>query len=253
MVAKINKRGQLTMFIILGLLLAGIIIVAFLLMNRPSTQKTEGTNPEVSVDSCVTESITNSINKVLVGGGLIDPVLFKLYQSEKYNYLCYQKNYYLTCVTQYPQLKTIVENQIFEDSNENIRACFSNLKSSLQEKNFVVTEGDLDWHVEIVQDKVLIKIQKNIKISKENSAQEFNNFDSYVSSNLYGLVETARTISNQEAQYCNFEYNGFVLLYPQYKIKRIDYDDSKLYIVSDRNTQENFKFAIRGCAFPPGI
>ena len=58
---------------------------------------------------------------------------------------------------------------------------------------------------------------------------------------------------NSEAQYCHFEYNGYMLLYPKYYIMRVDYDGSKVYRVIDRRSEEEFRFAVRSCAFAPGI
>jgi len=69
----------------------------------------------------------------------------------------------------------------------------------------------------------------------------------------FDLVRVARVIVNSESQFCHFEYNGYMLLYPEYDIRRIDYQDSKIYRVIDRRTGSEFKFAVRSCAFAPGI
>jgi len=67
------------------------------------------------------------------------------------------------------------------------------------------------------------------------------------------LVRIARDVVNSESQYCNFEYNGYMLLYPKYDIRRIDYSDSKIYRLIDRLSGDEFRFAVRSCAFAPGI
>jgi len=44
-----------------------------------------------------------------------------------------------------------------------------------------------------------------------------------------------------------------MLLYPKWDIRRIDYDDSKMYRLIDRKSGAELKFAVRSCAFAPGI
>jgi hypothetical protein len=210
-------------------------------------------NPQAFIDKCVRDSVEPSIGAVLQGGGRIYPVLFKLYQSEKYNYLCYNQNYYHICINHYPQLKKIAQDEIKQDADERIKQCFSSLKQDFEKKGFDFNEGILTWNVEIAPEKILIKIEKKIDVSKGERAEAYENFDTSIQTYLYELIMTAREIVNQEAQYCNFEYNGFIALYPEFDIKRISYDESKIYKVRHRNSKEEFKFAIRGCALPPGI
>jgi len=107
--------------------------------------------------------------------------------------------------------------------------------------------------IDLLPGKVDIKLSKDVVIEREGSSQRFEDFGSSVPSSIYDLVRVARDIVNSETQYCNFEYNGYMLLYPQYDIRRIDYDGSKIYRVIDRRTGAEFKFAVRSCAFAPGI
>jgi len=72
-------------------------------------------------------------------------------------------------------------------------------------------------------------------------------------SSLYDLVETSANIVNGESQFCNFEYVGYMILYPRFDIRKVDFEKSKIYWVMNRETGEEFRFAVRSCAFPPGI
>ena len=70
----------------------------------------------------------------------------------------------------------------------------------------------------------------------------------------FDLALIVQEILSQESWYCNFEQNGFMLLYPQYDIEKFRTGDSSIvYTVTDKKTEEFFRFAIRGCAIPPGI
>lgn len=255
MVVEINKnrRGQLTIFIILAIVIVVGIILFFVLRGRYSVQTRETLGIEGEIEKCVGDVVGESVEKVLRGGGLIEPELLIMYKDEKYNYLCYQLNYYKGCVNQYPLLNRIVVEQIMEDSELEVKRCLSNVERDLEAKGWSVSSGGFGWNVEVVPGRVLVSIEKKMDIRKGESSQSFEKFDAQVLSPLHGLVLLAHEIVNQESQYCHFEYVGFMLLYPDYDIKRIDYTDSKIYILEDRRSGKVFKFAVRSCALPPGM
>lgn len=248
-----SNKSQVTIFIVLGLIIFVGIIAVFFFIGRGDIQEKEEADPQKYIEKCLRDAVSPSVDLVMENGGRISPELFIMYQSEKYNYLCYQKNYYLTCINHYPQLKNIIEAEIKQDSEEKVKKCFSTLKTNLEKKGWTVSEGVMDWKVEILPGKVLISVNKKLDISQESNTQNFKIFESTLLSPVFDLAMVAREIVNQESQYCNFEYNGFMLLYPNYDIKRIDYDDSKIYMIKDRLTSKTFKFAIRSCAFAPGL
>ena len=252
----VSKRGQVTIFIIIALLIVAAIIAVLLFFGRVKVEAPDKVETEGFIEKCVRDSVEPSIKKVLAGGGRIEPELFIMYQGEIYNYLCYQKNFYLPCINTHPRLKAIVEAEIKKDIISEVEQCFVDLKEDLEAKGFSISESVLtneNWDVELIPGGVKIDIEKRLDVVKGESSQTFEKFDVVVISPLYELVGIVRQIVNQEAEYCNFEYNGFMLLYPQYKIKRIDYDGSKIYKVIDRRSGKEFKFAVRSCAFPPGI
>ena len=227
--------------------------MVFLLFGEYEVTGENALRPRRFIDKCVREAVEPSVEEVLVGGGRIEPELFKLYQGEVHNYLCYQKNYYLPCINSHPRLKAIAEEEIRRDSEDRVKECFESLRQDSEDRGFDTDFGGLNYSIELSPGNVLIKIDKDVAISREDDSQSFKKFDAKLLSPLYDLVMIAHEIVNQESQYCNFEYNGFMLLYPEYDIRRIDYDESKIYLLTDRNSGKLFKFAIRSCAFPPGI
>jgi len=58
---------------------------------------------------------------------------------------------------------------------------------------------------------------------------------------------------SQEARFCNFEQQGFTLLYPEFEIDKFRTGEgSIIYTVQHKKTGEVFKFAVIGCVIPPG-
>ena len=250
---KYKNKAQVTIFIIVGILIVVAIIGFFLLFGRFDFQERGSLNVEQFIETCVKDAVEPSVGKVLAGGGRAEPSFYKMYQGEKYNYLCYQKNYYLTCVNQYPMLKAIAEQEIKQDSEERVNECFASLKKDWEDRGYDVSDSALDWRVELSPKTVLISIEKRLDFSKGSASETYSEFSVNFLSPLYDLVMVAREIVNQEAEFCNFEYNGFMLLYPEYDIKRISYDENRIYKITDRRSGGLFKFALRSCALPPGL
>ncbi|MAH50083.1 hypothetical protein CMI37_29960 [Candidatus Pacearchaeota archaeon] len=247
-----NRKAQVAIFIIVGIVLVVGIIMAILFFGGVDVQLKEDLNPEQFISKCVRDAVEPSVGAVLGGGGRVGPSFFKMYQDEEYNYLCYNRNYYLPCVNQYPQLKEIVEDEIKQDSKGRVDECFAALKRESEDKGFSFDAGALDYDIELVPKAVLIKVEKRIDIVREGNAETFSEFDTRILSPLYELAGAAREIVNQESQYCNFEYNGFMLFYPEFEIQRID-DEDKIYLLTDKRSGKLFKFAVRSCVLPPGI
>ncbi len=248
-----NKKAQVTIFIILALILIVSIALIYVIIRKPEISLSPEENPEAYIEKCARDVVAESVEKIFKGGGRIDPELFIMHQGGKYNYLCYNKNYYLTCINHHPMLKNIVEEEIEKDTINQIKRCFFSLKEDLEKKKYSVLLGELDYQINLAPQKVLIEINRKLDFSKEGNVKEIKKFNSRIISPLYELIMVAREIVNQESQFCNFEYNGFMLLYPKYDLKRIEYDESRLYRIIDRVTSKEFKFAVRSCAFPPGL
>lgn len=248
-----NKSGQVTIFIIMAILIVVGIIAALTFSGKIKVQNEASIDTQLFIEKCVRDAVTPSVDRVLENGGRINPDLFLMYQDEKYNYLCYNQNYYAPCINHYPQLKAIIESEIMNDSQDEVKKCFTTLKSNLEKRGFSVSDGAFSWKLEILPKVVEINIGKRIDASQGEIKQAFSQFDIKILSPVYDLAMVAREIVNQEAQYCNFDYSGFMLIYPSYDIKRIDYDENKVYSITDRLTSKEFKFATRSCTSPPGL
>lgn len=248
-----NARGQVAIFVMVGIVIVVSILLFFFLQKKIDISTFEVENPQSFIRSCVTDSIEDSETILLANGGDIVPQHTIPYYDEKYNYLCYQADYYLQCYNTHPQLEKNVEAQLLQNTQEHVENCFNLLEEEYNSRGFSISSGDLDYSVDILPGSIDVLLFKNIVISRGDSSEEYRNFDFEVLSPIYDLIEISRLIVNDESQFCNFEYTGYMLLYPQYSISRIDFERSKLYNVEHRDSLKSFKFAVRSCAFPPGI
>ncbi|MFH0808501.1 MAG: hypothetical protein V1888_02695 [archaeon] len=247
------KRGQVTIFIIVGIVIIVGIIALFLLMGDVNVTPKFNADPRGIVRSCVEDLIKDSVDKMMMNGGEILASQAIAYQGAEWNYLCYQTDYYQGCYNIHPMLELQIEREIERDTNNSMQACFNTMREDFEDRGFVVGGGATSYSVDLLPGYVDVKLEKRVEISDSGSSQTFEDFGLEVASPIYDLVRVARVIVNDESQFCNFEYNGYMLLYPKFNIKRIDYRDSKIYSVEDRRSGKIFKFAVRSCAFAPGI
>jgi len=253
--ANINSRGQVTIFIILGILIVGSILGYIVLSQDEGevTSPTSGLGPRESVVACVEDAIRDSIQKMADNGGEILPSQAIMYNGHEWNYLCYQADYYQGCYNIHPMLEAQIEKEIEADTSIAVQGCFNSMREDFENRRYEVTGGQTEYSTDLLPGYVKINLNKDISISGETGSLSFDDFSFEVVSPIYDLVRVARLIVNDESQYCNFEYNGFMLLYPKYDIRRVDYSDSKIYRIIDRASGLEFKFAVRSCAFAPGI
>jgi hypothetical protein len=250
----INKKGQLTIFIIVAILIVVGILSAIWLMGRSDTEITPvNLNPEQFVKKCVQDAVEDSLEIILKNGGVRNPVQTITYLNVEYNYLCYQEDYYGNCINTHPMLENLIEKEIREYTKDPVRECFDSMREDLESKGFDVTGGATKYVIDLIPGEIEIILRKEVDITRGESSERFSNFDTSINTPLYWLTMIARDIINDEATDCNVNYDDFVLFYPQYKISKANYDFSEIYFIEDRNTGAEFKFAVRGCAFAPGI
>ncbi len=248
-----KSRGQVTIFIIVAIVIVVGIIASIIFMGRYDTETPTNLGPQAFIDKCVKDVVEESVGKMLKNGGEILPSQAIMYQGDEWNYLCYQADYYQGCYNIHPMLELQIESEIVRDTNDGIQRCFDTMREDLENRGYDVKGGATEYSINLLPGYVEINLMKPIDVSREETAQSFEDFTTRVLSPIYDLVQIAREVVNSEAQFCHFEYNGYMLLYPKYDIRRIDYTDSKIYRLIDRGSGAELRFAIRSCAFAPGI
>ena len=242
-----KKRGQITIFIIVGVVIViGILAVVFL-SGGISSQTPKNLGPQQFIKGCVEDAVEESITKIFEGGGKISPELTIQYMDEDYHYLCYQADPFLGCYNLYPLLEKGIEAEIENDTKQQVEECFELLDEDFSGRGYSISQEDQNYSIDLVSGKVKINLKKKIDISKTGEAQSFENFNNQIISPLYKLIELTRKILNDESQYCSFDYVQHLTLYPQDSIRITSYMGSKIYYLLDRNSGKEFNFAVRGC------
>src|SRR3989344_3008285 len=101
-----NKRGQVTIYVIIAIFIIAIILFLLLLIKqkgldiilpKPSIQ-----TPSEYIEKCARDSAQEAIEIMLPQGGYLNPENYRIYNKNKVAYLCYNHNFYQPCITQEP-------------------------------------------------------------------------------------------------------------------------------------------------------
>ncbi len=251
------KRGQVSIFIIIAVLLAAAFLLFFFAIRQRNISIQLQLNPESNIEGCTKDAVEQAINIMLPQGGDINPENSILYNNNRISYLCYNKNYYQACISQEPVYLVHLQDEITTYIKPKIEECFSKLTANLEEKGYSVEQGALGVETKVLPGRIEVDINKKFETSKNQGTKKYDKFVIRKLSPVFELANVAREIANQEAKYCNFEYVGYMLFYPRFDIdkKSIGQGEtaSKIYIIGDRSTGKKLYIAIRSCAIPPGF
>ena len=248
-----NKKGQITIFIILALILVVGFILVFLVMNPPETKIIDDKNPQAFIETCTKEAVEEAIEIISKSGGDINPRGFISYKDEDITYLCYASDVYFPCTNQRPLLIEHIENEITKHITPIVSDCFFSLKQKIEKTHAIETSG-MEIKTTLHTKSISVEINKKFKIIRNGESTDINTFRMRFVHPIYDLAKIAMEIVNQESKYCNFDELGYMIVYPKYDItKFITGEADIIYIIEDISTKNKFKFAVKSCELPPGF
>jgi hypothetical protein len=258
-----EKKGQVTIFIIIAIVIVSAIASFFLFKGNvlnPEIGESPEKNPGSFLSTCMEEKIRETVSKISSQGGYISNPLNKTFKFDGENsftdisYLCYTSNYYIPCVNQEPMLIHHLKSEIKNYISEDVGKCFDRLTSSLSNQGFTVDAKYKDFEVELTEGKIALNVDAELTLTKTGETSSYTELKIITLSKFYDTAMVVQEIVSQEAKYCNFEYLGYMTLYPQWEIDKFRTSDSiVIYTVKNKDSADKFKFAIRSCAIRPGI
>jgi len=252
MLSRKGKKGQVTLFVIIGIVIAAGIGTYFAVRPRLAPAPIE-LSPEAFIEKCMSDNAGEAISKLSPQGGSLEPELYILYNNKTVEYLCYTNLYYTACQNQRPLLKEHVEAEITSYVKPRLQACISDLKEKKEAEGWTVTTGVLTLTTTLMPKKIILEAEMPLTLRKGEQVISRNKFKTILSEPLYELVMLASEISNQEAHWGNFDQLGYMIFYRQYDIEKIRDREATIYTLRDRNSKLAFTFAVRGYVMPPGI
>ena len=246
------KKGQVSVFIILGIL---IVVVLLLLFSRDAGFDTifAKQSPYQEIEGCAQTAIQEGLDILMLQGGVIESENYFMYQGKKIDYVCYSENEYENCIMQKPILTNTIRDELEEYSTPKIKSCLNSVKNDLERKGYSVVMRDPEIVIELVPDNVLVDMNLGLRIEK-TGVESFDHIRTGIKSKIYNFALITSSISQWETRYGDSETLNYMLYYPSLKVeKKKQGDGTTVYILTDRDTDEKFYFASRSIAIPAGF
>ncbi|MDP1728605.1 MAG: hypothetical protein Q8L27_00190 [archaeon] len=255
-----NKKGQITILVIIALIIVvSIILIATLIRNKVSVNLDASENPQAYISDCIQSYLVDAEQKILDGNGYLELnnnyALYNLNKpNEKVPYLCKSSQFYMPCVNQEPMLIEKVRKDLQILIEKDVDNCFNKLTTEIKKSASILEEGKLNYSIGLSEGYIIAKANKKIVIKKGEIQNTFEKFETKLQSPIYNLINTARQIVNYESELCEFNDIGWMMNFRDISItKFVTSDQTKIYNLQDRLTEKKLTFAIKSCVMPAGI
>ncbi len=250
-----RKKGQVTIFIIIAVVIIGIAILLYFLTSGADTTTPTGfdeENPTRFIQSCLEDEIQDTVELLSLQGGLVTPEFYTLYEGNSVEYVCYTSEYYLGCIVQRPMLISQIRDEIKNEIQEEANACFRQLVENYEDKNYHVQFEAGAMKVELLPKRIVTSFDSVLTVDK-GGAERHDSFNVVLNNNLYELVSITNSIIDWESTYGDADTYLYMSYYPDLKVeKKYTSDSSEIYILTDRNNGNKFQFAVRSGVLPAG-
>ena len=261
MLEESKKRGQVTIFIIIGVLIVAMVALFFILkggMEKKGPSIPESINPENFLKTCMEDLVKETIETLSYQGGYLEPELkiefMFMEDQKKYDiaYLCYTRAQLVTCDTIQPMLIKHLEKEIKNKLSKEgeIEYCFKQALADIYgEMGYDVDLDYKDFEADLVDNKLIIRLlDSELNLIKEEETLRKKDLEIDFSTKLYNNALVANDIIIQQAEFCNFDRLGYMSLYPEFKIKQTNApNESWIYTIENLETNEKFRLAVRSC------
>ncbi len=251
-----EKRGQVTTFMIIGFVIVIIVVVLFFFKNsiyesilgEQATRKILNDKMEAidrNIKNCFDEEANSALKIFGSQGGTFNPINYKSYKEDKINYLCYQipnskqcENHMLT--------ETQIKRELYEYLYERVYSCVD-VNSFSTNNQYTVQEGDFDFGININDNNILFNITYPITLERKGVKVSNSDFNVRVDVPLGSIQKAVKDILEYESNVGTFNPVSYTLLkqneYVIYVLK--PYPDT-IYQIKQKDSDYIFQFAIKG-------
>lgn len=252
-----KKRGQVTLFVIFGVIL--LIIIGLFLYLRTNifmfNPSSEDLNSELQainehILNCVESAGDQPIRTIGLHGGYLEPPTnsYRLYSDYPISYLCYNIPGKSQCMNRMLR-KDDMESQISDTISRSISDCVD-IESFRSFGSFnILTPSPFKVSTKIFSDSVLVNVNYPItlKSTKSEAQSQQSDFSFSFSYPLGELYDVSQEIVNAEAEFGDFDQLVYMVSkMGRYHIeKKRPYPD-EIYIMNLKDDDYIFQFAIQG-------
>ncbi len=252
---KANKKGQITIFVIIALILVVGIALIYTLISGPGAGISYSKNPRAAVELCIRDSVEEAAQLIAENGGQLEidssmPSI--IYDGKSRAFLCHTQNNKELCSGTEPMLAKKIGDGIKDYIAPTVASCFKNLENEFKKYNYQAGETEID--VEILPGNILLKINKEVFYNKGEGQESLNNFDVKLNSPMFEFIRIANRVINDEVNCkcgtdtCDADTLKISLDNPRFEIKKFTTGgNEEIYRIKETLTKKEFVFAVRNC------
>lgn len=224
-----NKRGQLTIFIIAAVLIVGLFILGFFLLKSKNEVPTLYVDSIKNyVDACVKQTGEDAIAEIGKHGGYYFPPVSSTRTGIAY--------YYANKTNMLPS-QSVLEDQISLYVKENLFFCTKNF---VDFTNYNVTQGNISVETTISKDKVDIKVNYPLTISQGEEVSRIDSFENEINVRLGLIYNSIASVVNSSTSgiclSCTYDIANKNDLY----VQMLDYNQNTVIVIFiDKNSEIN--------------
>ena len=232
-----GKKGQVTIFIIVAIVIVviGVLIFAF----YPKITSTTGfnvENPEIFLQDCVEDDLRSLVKDISSHGGVLSPTNPAFYDQTELQYLCHTPNYDKAC-SRYPAfLVDSFQQEVSEGIKLTIDNCFDSLEESYISRSYSTTLKKSLGKVEtnILPNEIKLELLSYELTVAKDSTEKYTSFNILLNSNLYELLGISSDILEDEVNFGEADKTQYMIENSHLKITGPEYSDgTNIYIVKD--------------------
>jgi hypothetical protein len=248
-----NKKGQVTIFIIISILIIAAAVLVYMFYPKITTTfGTQENTPQSYIQTCIEKEISDTAKTLSLQGGSLDPQNYIMDNNTKIDFLCYTNDYYRQCLIQQPMLKQHIESEIKNKILTDANNCFSSLKTNYEKQGYTAELKSGTISVELLPKRIITTFNYSLTMTKGDT-QKYDSFVVILNNNLYELTSIANSIIQWESLYGDAEVTAYMTYYHDLKVeKKLVNNKGKIYTITDRNTGNKFQFASRSQIWPAG-
>ena len=250
---RMEKKGQIAIFVIVALVVVGVILVLFAYPQISNVLSPKEFSPEQYIRDCVQPNVKTTIELLAKQGGEQNPEVYISYLDTKVKYLCYVSGYYKPCLVMQPMLVTNFESEMSKILTPKADSCMKSLITEYERRGYSVSAQKITSEISLSSGKVNIIFNVPMTITSGETTRTFERFDGSVDSKIYDLLSIATSIIDYESTYGDSETTTYMGYYPDLRIDKIKLADGvKIYKLTNVVTNDIFQFATRSLVWPAG-
>jgi len=253
-----QKRGQVAVFVIIGIVI--VILVALMFVGRKEygigISNVKFLNDQLvpvkeNANDCINEITAGAITQFAEQGGDLDPSRYVLYQNRKVKYLCYNILETYNCINMLPTFEMMI-NDLQERVDRDMKGCIDKElpKSALGAYDSVV--GEPKTEIKVIGNDVVINLDYPVELSKSGTTVNLGKITRSVDAPLFDLYKATYDVVNSHASTGFFDQLIYMLNKKGKIVINVDKSPSAgnvgdiVYRINKKDDDFEFWFAVEG-------